>query len=564
MNKNLAIKFPTSPGVYLHKNAEGDVIYVGKAKSLRKRVASYFSKQDHDNKTHILVQNISSTDYIVTNNEIEALLLENRLIKKYKPKFNIELKDSTRYTYIQITKEEFPRVLVTRKTNKKDKFFGPYTVSVSDIKRIIRDSFKLRRCNRIMPKKACIYHDLNLCDAPCEKKVSKEEYKRRVDEVVHLIRHGDKQLKENYKKEMLDASKELNFEKALELKKRIELLNKLHQKQVVDLMQSSDQDAIGIATQNDKANVTVLKIKKGVILHKESFTFLSSDDLLSEFLKIYYSKLKAPSEIIVHDDFDKSISKYLSDLWEKSVQIVLPKKGVKLDLVNLAQKNAYAKFNLEDKTLIEMKEILKLNSIPYIIECFDISNYGDSVIVGACVQFKNKEPLKAEWRHYNINGDFGQDDFRSIHEVVKRRYEKHKLPDLIIVDGGDIQVDFAKKALDELGLSCPIVGLAKKEETLIFPDGISIKLNRRLESSKLIIRIRDAVHKFAIGFSRNKFKKKYKKSVLDEIPGIGEATKFALLSSFGSIEKIKDASLDELLQVVDKKRAKIVFEFFSK
>jgi len=556
-------KFPNSPGVYLHKNSLNEVIYIGKAKNLKKRIASYFNKNDQDYKTQILVKNISTTDFIVTNNEIEALLLENRLINKHKPKYNIQLKDSNRYFYIQITKETFPRILVSRKTNNKDKFFGPYTISVSDLIKIIRNTFRLRVCSSKIPKRTCLYHDLNLCDAPCENKISQDDYKKRIDEVIKLISHGDENLKNQYHSQMLKASKNLDFEKALKLKKCIEVLDRLQQRQIVDLRYNSDQDVIGLATNKDKSNVVVLKIKKGVILKKESYTFISSNDLLNEFIKIYYSKNQSPSEIIVKDKFDEKLPQYFSNLWNRNVKILQPKSGTKRELVSLAIKNAYAKFNLEDPILIEIKEMLDLATLPKIIECFDISNFGESVIAGACVQFKNKQPNKSAWRTYNISGDFGQDDFRAIHQIIKRRYSKHTLPDLIIIDGGKLQVDFALKALSELGLSCNIVGLAKKEETIVFADGRCLKLNKRLEGSKLIIKIRDSVHKFAIGFSRNKFKKVYKKSVLDEIKGIGEKTKFDLLANFGSLENIKKAGFEELAEQIGGKRAKLVFEYFK-
>ena len=551
--------FPPSPGVYLHKNINGDVIYVGKAKNLRKRVSSYFKKKHPDHKTELLTRNISSTDYIVTNNELEALLLENRLIKKHQPKYNIELKESARYFYIQITKENFPRILITRKTNKKDRFFGPYTSNVSDITKIIRDLFKLRNCKMRMPKRSCIYFDLNLCAAPCENKISKEEYKKHVGEAIKLIRFGNEELANQYEKQMTEFAKKLEFEKAQECKKKIELLKILKQRQAVDLQSSNDYDAIGIATKGDKAHISLIKNKKGIVLKKEDFTFLASDEILNEFLKAYYSNRPVPNEIIVATSYDKEIEKYLSNIWGRKIKIRQPKHGIKLDLLNLARKNAYASFNLEDFVLIEMKEMLQLNHMPHIIDCFDISNFGETAIVGACVQFKNKEPNKSEWRTYNIRGNFGQDDFRSIHEVIKRRYEKHPLPDLIIIDGGTIQVDFATRALKELQLNCKVIGLGKKEETIFFPNGKNFKLNRRLAASKLIMKIRDATHNFVIRNSRNRFKKIYKESELDNIPGIGNITKFTLLRKLGSIENIKKTSLKKLVEIIGSKRGRIIF-----
>jgi len=551
---------PSLPGVYLHKNNRGEIIYVGKAKNLKKRVASYFSKSDHDPKTTLLIKNIASTEFIVTNNELEALLLENRLIKKHKPKFNIELKDAARYCYIQVTREKFPRVFMTRRTNKKDRFFGPYTGSVAEITKMMRDLFKLRSCGPMMPRRTCIYYDLGLCSAPCEGKISEKAYEQSVDEALNLIKHGDSDVKRLYYDKMKEASEKKDFEKALQMRKRIELLDRLAQRQIVDLFGRRDQDAIGIATVGERPHVTVLKSKRGVIQSKDDFTFAYSKELLSEFLKAYYSTRPAPHDILVNAAFDPSIELYLRDIWKRAVSITRVTRGDKKDLVMLAQKNAYAAFNLDDPSLIAMKEALRLDAMPHVIDCFDISNIGEQIIVGACIQFKNKQPNKGQWRLYNIKGDFGQDDFRSMNEVIKRRYAKLPVPDLIIIDGGAIQVEFAVRALKELGLQCSVVGLAKKEERIVFPEGDTFKLPRREEYARLIMRIRDAVHNFAVGHSRRRYKADYKKSELDDIAGIGPSTKFKLLSTFGSLDAVKKASIEELAAVVGKAKARLIVQ----
>ncbi len=377
---SISKSIPSCPGVYLHKDERGDIIYVGKAKNLKKRVSSYIPKKDHGPKTALLVKNIASTDFIVTNNELEALLLENRLIKKHKPKFNIELKDAVRYCYIQVTREKFPRVFMTRKTNKRDRFFGPYTGSVAHVAKIMRDLFKLRSCGPIMPKRTCIYYDLGLCSAPCEDKVSQQEYTKSVEEAVHLIRHGDPEVKRKYYDAMKEASQKQDFERALELRKRIELLDRLTQRQIVDVLGRRDQDAIGIATVSDRSHITVLKSKRGVIQSKDDFTFLRSDELLNEFLKAYYSTRPAPHEILVNLPFDPSIEQYLRDVWNRGISITRVTRGDKKDLVLLAQKNAYAAFNLDDPVLIAMKEALRLDTMPHVIDCFDISNIGEVTI----------------------------------------------------------------------------------------------------------------------------------------------------------------------------------------
>lgn len=556
-------KFPSQPGVYIHKDAHGNVIYVGKAKNLLNRISYYFKSKDLDAKTALLVKNISKTEFIVTNNELEALLLENKLIKKYKPKFNIQLKENTRYSYIQVTNEEYPRILVARKINKKDTFYGPYTTSISGAIKMLRELFKIRSC-KVLPARTCIYYDLNLCTGPCENKISKADYQASIKDATKLITHGSEQLIEKYQHEMKEASKKLEFERAMDFKHRIELLSHFSQKQIVEITnQRTDQDVIGIASHKDKKVISILKIQKGIILKKIEFEFLDSEELINEFLKAYYSRNLPPNEIIVPAEFDPEIPKYLETVWNKPVKITLPERGLKQDLLDLARKNANAYFNQEDETLIEIKDTLELDEIPSIIDFFDISNIGESVIVGSCVQFKNKSPNKSGYRLYNIQGSFGQDDFRSMQEVIRRRYTSMPLPNLIMVDGGLLQVNFALKALQELELHCHVRGLAKREETIIFPVGKQVKLNLTSPGSKLLVRMRDAAHNFAIEHSRNRFKKHYKHSVLDDIAGIGESTKFKLLKHFSSLEKIKSASLKELEEAIGKNRAQIVFQFFQ-
>ena len=491
-------------------------------------------------------------------------MLENRLIKQHKPKYNIHLKESERYHYIQVTKEKFPRVLIARKKNKKDRFYGPYTTSMFDVIKLIRNLFKLRACTPGRYKRPCLYYEIGMCSGPCGGKITVEDYNKNVEEAVKFIRSGDDKLKDEFISLMFKASSNQEYEKALEYKKKIQLLEQLKQRQIVDSQAEKDQDIIGIAESGDKSCIFMLKLKKGIILQKLDFIFLNSDSLLDEFLKAYYTSHTIPGEILVDRNFDPAIADYLSEISNRKIIINKPGRGKKADLVKLARKNAYLKFNLEDPVLIELKELLRLEELPSIIDCFDISNYGESVIVGACVQYKNKLPNKSAWRLYNIRGDFGQDDFRSMHEAIKRRYTHQELPNLIIVDGGSIQLNFALRALKELGLECPIVGLAKKEETVIFPDGRELKLNRKLDSSKLLIRIRDSVHNFSIQHSRRSFLKHYKKSELDEISGIGTATKFELLRKFGSLENIKRATLEEICDVVGVSRGTKIYDHFHK
>ena len=548
---------PTQPGVYLHKNKKNEIIYIGKAKNLKKRVQSYQRKQTHP-KLQVLQKAITKTDYIITNNETEALLLENRLIKKHLPRYNVLLKDGKQYSYIKLTKENFPKIITTRRKNKKDTFFGPYTSTVKHTVHTINQVFQLRTC-QTLPKQVCLNYHLKLCTGPCEKKVTKREYLQQVSNAKELLKGKvDKHIKA-FKKDMQKHAKRKEYELAKDARDRMFALEKLKQQQNVELERTYNQDVIAQITENNKTAITLINIKKGVILKKQDFIFDTEENILDNFIKLYYSQNSLPREIIIQEIKDKKIKSYLEKLKGQELTITLPERGHKVKLLELAKTNAYAQFDTEDKILIELKEKLNMDTTPRIIECFDISNLGESNIVGSCIQFKDRKPNFAAYAHYNIKGNFGQDDFRSMHEVVKRRYSRFPLPDIIIIDGGHIQLDFALKAIKELNLIPPIIfGLAKKEETLIFPDKKEKKLNKRLASSKLLIQIRDATHRHVINFYRKKHKKSYKKSELDQIPGIGEKTKFKLLKRFKSVQAIKQASTKELEQVVNKRLAKAI------
>lgn len=562
MNSEYLAKIPAQPGVYLHKSADGTILYVGKAKNLRKRIASYFANKPQDAKTKALVRFIANTDVVVTRNEIEAFLLENRLIKQHRPKFNIQLKDNRRYSYIQITREEYPRVLAARTVNKKDRFFGPYTFPVRHITTIASELFGIRRCLSTQ-KTPCFYYTIGRCSGPCAGAVSSSEYAQGVQEFIHFLSNPPEEIIAEYRARMLRASSELAFEKAAYYKKCIATIEQFKEKQIVDRIRAHDQDVIGIASLGDRAVITLLQVKHGVMTNKESLEVLFSEEILSEFLKAYYTTHSIPHQIVVDGSFDPAIVDYLKELAGRHVEIIRPKRGVACALVELAKKNSYAQLQIEDPVLIALKEMLGLATLPASIDCFDISNYGDKVVVGACVQFKNGKPYKNAWRHYNIKGDFGQDDFRSMAEVITRHYASNPLPDLIIIDGGMLQVQFAQQALKAKGLDCAIVGLAKQEETIIFSNGAALVLKRKEPAARLIMRIRDATHNFAIGHSRTRFAKHYKQSILDEIPSIGAKTKFKLLHELGSLEAIEQAPFETLVKIIGQARAKKIQEYLQ-
>lgn len=553
---------PTQPGVYLHKNKKDEIIYIGKAKNLKKRVASYQRKQTHP-KLITLQRNIHKTDFIITSNEIEALLLENQLIKKHQPRYNVLLKDGKRYAYIKVTKQNIPKIVVARKLNKKDKFFGPYTSSVRGTIHTINKVFKLRTC-QTLPKRVCLNYHLKLCSGPCQNKISQTAYNQDVKKAMDLLKGNTDKYINVFKAQMQQYAKEQKYELAKDARDHMLGLLKLKQEQNVELQTRYNQDFIGVVGQDQQIAITIIKMSKGVITKKQDFKFDSEDNLLDTFIKIYYSQEKIPKEIVLPQRLnDKKIKSFLEKMRQGPVDITVPKKGNKMKLLNMAKQNAYAQFDTEDKILIELKEKLIMDQIPQTIECFDISNMGESNIVGSCVQFKDRKPFYKNYAHYNIRGNFGQDDFRSMHEVVKRRYSRFPLPELILIDGGHIQLKFAIKALQELNLMTTIIGLAKREETIVFPDGTEKRLNRKLASSRLLLQIRDATHNHVINFYRRKHKKSYKKSELDDIKGIGEKTKFKLLKEFKSIANMKKASEKELERIVGKK-AKEIKESFSK
>ena len=539
----------TQPGVYIYKNSDGTVLYVGKAKNLRKRVASYFQKQDHGAKTEALVRHIAHTETIVTHNELEALLLENQLIKKYRPHYNIQLKDTARYQYICITNEKFPQVKIVRRKNKQDRFFGPYTFSLREIPRIAKEIFGLRYCKPTQ-KEACLYYKMGLCSGVCAGAVCPQKYAQYVQNFMQFLKQDTQVYIDRYTAAMYEASQARDFEKALRFKQRIALLQRLKERQYVERIASYNQDVIAIVALGEQSCVSVLHITQGVLRHKQDFAFPSSNDLRNAFLKTYYMTCQIPHEIIIDGPYDHAIEAYLTQQAGRKVRILFPQKGDKKELLALARKNALAYFNLENTVLIALQNMLGLARLPRVIDAFDISNYSSKVIGGACVRYTNGVPEKSAYRVYTMRTVHEQDDFRSMYETVERRYKSLALPDLIIIDGGLQQVAFAQKALSDHGLECPVVGLAKEEETIVIDERTRFLLDRSKPASKLILRMRDAVHILAREHIRKQYKKAYKQSFLDTIPGIGPQSKFALLHHFGSLSAIKHASKTDLTKII--------------
>lgn len=546
---------PTGPGVYLHKDKKGVVIYVGKAKSLRKRVSSYTKPQEHP-RLRLLCKNIVHTDYILTRNEIEALILENKLIKKHQPKYNVLLKDGKSYAYIHVTEERIPQIRAVRRRQKTGQHFGPFPSSVYKTVQLARNLFALRTCKHL-PDRVCLNYHIGLCSGPCESKVSQENYRKQVDDALDFLQGNTQKYEEEFESRMMAASGKQEFELAKRYRDKLFAIRKLHQEQEVDAGIHRHQDVIGLAHAGDKTAIALLQIRKGVIVKKRDFLFDYDDDVLEQFVKLYYSDNDVPHEIICPPLSDETIPSYLAQLRGGKVQVTTSPRTGKKALQEIATKNAFAAIDEENPVLMELQQELNLNTVPHTIECFDISNISSAIKVGVCVSFKDGKPYKSGYRKYTVKTVEGQDDFRSMHECVKRRYAKMEVPDLIVIDGGEIQLRYALQALRELGKRVPIVGLAKREETIVFPGGYEKVLNRRKQSSKLLISVRDETHRFAISFYRQKHRKTMSSSELDKIEGIGPATKFKLLRWFGSVENIKKASLSELRSCAGKKGDKV-------
>lgn len=523
-------QLPKDPGVYLFKDSRGNIIYIGKAKNLKNRVKSYFqtsNKKTHSAKTIILVKNITDLQTIVVDNEIEALLLENKLIKQHKPKYNISLKDSKTFAYIKLTNDKFPRIQSIRTVQRTGIHFGPFTDGSArrELIQLSQRLFKLRTC-RNLPKKACLNYHINLCSGPCIKKVTEEEYQEQVKQAINFLKGNSKDIERKIQRDMKDASEKLDFELALEKRKQIEAIQYMEAKQAVDRIVRYDQDVVVMLEQEKKTAIVVFSIHKGVISGKKEYKFESDPELLEDFLKMYYSSHSIPSEIIINrkawnKESDKiALEGYLSKLKKSKVEFTIPMRGDKSSLIKIAEKNAY--YLLENKILQEIQDNLNLAELPETIECFDISNLGDEHIVAAMVQFIDGKPNKTAYRKFEIESTKGkQDDFKAMREVVYRRYhrlqkENKEFPNLIIIDGGKGQVSAAMKALKQLNLQIPLIGLAKQDEEIVLPDTEdTLKFKKTSPMMLLIRKIRDTTHNLVINYNRTKRKIKMRKEVLD-------------------------------------------------
>ncbi|MDW7731049.1 MAG: excinuclease ABC subunit UvrC [Methanolobus sp.] len=591
-------KIPDSPGVYLMKDSSGDIIYVGKAISLIKRVRSYFqSSASQTPKTRVLVRQIDDIEFIVTDTEIDALVLEANLIKKYKPRYNVRLKDDKRYPYVKVTiNEKFPRIFLTRRRLMDDAlYFGPYTNSraIRSTLEVISKLFLLRRCKKpIIPGKTrpCLNYHIKRCMAPCKGSMDEEEYNRRVMKAVRFLKGDTAGLLKELEEKMHVFATNQEYEAAAEVRDQIEGLRCLTEQQIAT-SGIEDRDVIAAVADGSTVYLQIFYIRHGSMVGKADFTMVDSGGpadipaALAAFIKQYYQDSPIPPEILVQYEVPEKelISGWLSQRSGREVKIQVPFRTEKKKIMEMCIRNAGMSMRIAKMekgpseasriALNELKDVLSLDKLPLHIEGFDISNISGTNPVGSMVVFENGLPANNKYRQHNIRTVKGIDDFAMMAEVVNRRYsrllkESQPLPDLILIDGGPGQVGAAKSSLDALGLDIPLIGLAKRFEHIITPRKGPEEVIILPESSpalKLLMRIRDEAHRFAVTSHRRRRSATLTHSQLDAIPGIGSGKKKLLIEHFGSVENMKSASPKEIMEVkgISKKIAERIHEHLN-
>ena len=571
---------PKKPGVYIMRDTNDEIIYIGKAKNLINRVRSYFREKLDRPKTQILMSHFDSLEYIVTNSEKEALILEATLIKKHRPRYNVQLKDDKRYPYVKITNEKYPRLIITRNITKNGIYYGPFTdvTSVKKTVKFLKSLFKIRTCRNM--DGPCLNSQIDLCYAPCSGEISKEEYDEIINKIDLFFQGKYSVIVKNLKKEMAEAAENEQFEKAAVLRDQITSIEEIMEKQFVDLVDDDlDQDVIAIAPNDNEVVVIIMPIRNGKIVGRDDFLmsgsqYESNSEILFAFIQQYYGfNRHIPKQILLNEPIDDTelLEEWLSDLRGNKVYIKVPMKGVKLRLVNMAQKNAeiikHQKKAMEN-SLIELKKYLKLDKLPRIIEGYDISNISGKFAVGSKVSFKDAKPNKKKYKRFKIETP-GPNDFAMMKELLTRRLkmiDTDEEPDLIVIDGGKGQLGMACEVLDELNLAhIPIIGLAKEFEEIYIPNSkrpiIIPKNNKALH---LLQQVRDESHRFAITYHRKLRSDNISESSLDDIPGIGKKRKINILKEFGTMDKVKNASVEELTKIkgMNEKVATNVYEYY--
>lgn len=604
---------PLCPGVYIMKDINDDVIYVGKSKLLKNRVSQYFmNSKNHTPKTVAMVEHIVDFDYIMTDTETEALVLECNLIKKYRPKYNILLKDDKQYPYIKLTlNEDYPRIYMTRKIKKDGaKYFGPYmsSLAVKNALEIIKKVFKVRSCSKNLPQdigkgRPCLYYHIGQCSAPCSDKISNSEYRESFDRISDVLDGKYESIISSLQDEMYAASDKLEFEKAGRYRDRIEGIKSLGEKQKIISTSDNNRDIIGVYKSEYESCVQIFYMREGKIQGSEYFVIedftSTNEEILSEFVKQYYfNATNIPKEILVSHSFEDvvSVEQWLCSKTNHKVSINVPQRGEKAHLIKMVVKNAEESLRQhifkrnrdqmeQNDVLAELSDVLSLSKTPFRIESYDISNISGAQSIGVGITYVNAKPSKKDYRKYNIKTVVGANDYESMREIIARRinkaYEEEEavkngtldsdktkflpLPDLILLDGGKGHVAAIKQLMETMGEDIPVFGLVKDDNHRtrgITDESEEFEVSINSVLFRFLFDMQEEVHRFAITAFRKKHEKASVYSQLEAIPGIGEIKRKKLLQTFISIENIKNASYDDLLSAVDKRAAESVYNYF--
>lgn len=591
---------PTSPGVYQYLNKEGTVIYVGKAKNLKRRVSSYFNRVHPVMRTNLLVRNIWDMKYIVVNSEEEALDLENSLIKEFQPRYNVLLKDDKSYPWICVTKELFPRVFLTREKHTKGaKYFGPYpkTEVAHALVDTLKQLYPIRTCRHALTQenvesrkhKLCLQYHIKNCEGCCQGFVSHETYAGYIDDITKILNGDTKQVSDFLMQQMMARAEELKFEEADAIKRKYMLLENYRAKSVIVNPTIHNVDVYSIVRDDAAAYVNFMHVRNGAIVQSVTveykFQDAGCDETAEEILSTAVRDMRERfSDTYKHDKVKEILVNIVPDFEIEGIDYVVPQRGDKRKLVAISIKNAeqyrteklkiMEKLNPEQRatrTLTTMMKDLHLNELPRHIECFDNSSISGTNAVASCVVFKNAKPSKKDYRHFNIKEADGNDDYAQMREVIGRRYsrlvnEEAPLPQLLVVDGGKGQLNAAVEVLDELGLRGTIatIGIAKRLDEIYFPgDSVPLYIDKNSETLRVIQKLRDEAHRFGITHHRNKRSKSQVRSALDDIKGIGPKTRTLLLKHFKSVKRIKEASEEEIAMIVGASKARIVVKALS-
>ena len=598
-----SMKLPMSPGVYIMKNKQEKIIYIGKAKKLKNRVSQYFGSQNkHSIKVRKMVENVDDFDYILTDSEFEALVLEASLIKQHQPKYNILLKDDKGYSYIKITKEPYRKIsAVLQKDDENAEYIGPFTSSYS-VKQSVDEAnkiFRLPQCNKSFPRdinkgRPCLNFHINRCMGVCTGKISKSEYDEAVKDAIDFLNGDITKIIRDLKNKMNTCSENLDFENAVKYRDRIRAIENMQSKQKVVSESNESKDVFAVATTDENICIAVLRFEKGKLCDSEHFFFDSEktvENIRCNFLIQYYGMNRAvPNKVYVDEIFEDMdlLEQHLTNVRGKKCVVTVPQRGEGLKLVNMCRENAYEKLAQKKgkqsgtiKALEELKLLLALSKTPEYIESYDISHTGGEDNVAGMIVFKNGRPLKRAYRTFNIKSFTGQDDYGSMREVISRRFNEYlkckdenmeegfgKMPDLILLDGGKGQVSVVREVLDEMGIDVPLFGMVKdsKHKTrAITGDGGEIAINSTRSVFTLVSEIQEEVHRFSVGFHHKKHTKRGLELSLTKIDGIGEKKAKELLKVFKTIKNIKDATVTDLSQVkgINKELAEKIYNYYN-